>query len=139
MALGVSWDWTPKVTIEAEANHFENNPIGTEFRVTNAGRVALHNVHFECVIDKGPNGRGGHLRDNSPGQEPLATFEAGAEATRNCGTFMLGIPNAKTLDFSVSYEWAFNKSPDPAEKHFVIRRGQRGEFYAVPDQQDRRP
>ena len=131
VALGLSWDWTPKLTIEAQASHYENNPLGTGFLITNSGRVSLTNLHFSCLIDK--DGMHANTSDNIPGQEPVSDFAARAQVTKDCGTFILGIQTAHTLDFDVSYSWFWSKDRLHQSKHFVIRRGAKGEFYAVPD------
>ena len=73
------------------------------------------------------------VSDSDPGQEPVLKLAAGGQVTKDCGTFIVGLQTAHTLDFDVAYKWDWGKEELHEKKHFVIRRGAKGEFYAVPD------
>ncbi len=133
-------DWAPKIVIEAEVSHFPSNPLGTSFRISNVGKVELHNLHFSCILNKTSDGDAmAVLKDNYPGQEPINVFPSGDIATRDCGTSILGLGNPsslKTIDLTISYQWFLSKEPKLIEKHFVVKRGEDGSYFAVPDHQD---
>lgn len=133
-AMGYSWDWTPKLSVEAQISHRPSSSIGTEFRITNTGRVKLSNLHFSCFIDMQPNGYSRIALNDGSKETAGYDLVAGDDIQKDCGSSFLTIsPPATTLDLQITYDWFWGHADHPFTKHFAIRHGEDGVYYAVPD------
>jgi hypothetical protein len=124
--------WRPLITIEPSLTLDTSEPLGMQFKITNAGKLPLSDVTFGCRFDMPPM-----IINNTMfggrGQEPVIWFPAGKSVTRGCSNAVIGLHSSAAIDVIVYFHWPYIGMPDHVNGHFTSRRSRTGEFVLVPE------
>ena len=123
----------PQVSIEAGVNLDPEEPLATQFVVTNRGRVTIYNVNFYCGFSI-PSATVRHLFFANAEilvPEPAKSIGPGKSVTRACARKSALIVGGQPT-ITVKYHWPLIGIEDEIIGHFRIVHGAPG-YFLVPD------
>jgi hypothetical protein len=121
--------FTPQITIEPTVNLDPQQPLATQFLITNRGKVPIYDVRFSCRIG-GPGGT--NMRDlSSSTLSPISTLAPGDSATRACAVESQDIAT-QVITVSATYRWPLIRYQSTSAAQFSLKHGTPG-FFLVPE------
>jgi hypothetical protein len=118
----------PQITIEPSVNLDPQQPLATQFLITNRGKVPVYEVRFSCGIG-GPGGT--HIGISSSTSSPILTLAPGESATKACAVESQDIAT-QMITVSATYRWPLIRYESTFAAHFSLKHGTPG-FFLVPE------
>jgi hypothetical protein len=130
-AVALIYGLSPHMTIDPSVNLDSGDLLGTQFTITNVGRLSAHNVTFACRFDVPPNIA--DIRSENIGRT-IPVLQGGRKVTRGCNSSIRNFPYLAKVEYTVRYYLPFVpwwQLSDTA--YFSNRRTVKGELSLVPD------
>jgi hypothetical protein len=118
----------PQITIEPSVNLDPQQPLTTQFLITNRGKVPVYEVRFSCGIG-GPGGT--HIGMSSSTSSPILTLAPGESVTRACIVESQDIAT-QVITVSATYRWPLIRYESTSAAHLSLKHGTPG-FFLVPE------
>lgn len=118
---GLCFQFRPSLSIETEGSLNPRDPYSTRFRVTNTGRLTLHNITFDAQLIDTPFMSGIHLRATQSGLSPVQTLTSGESATRNIPISAIGLEGQNDIQISVRFRSLFVYGQREVKARFVTQ------------------
>lgn len=114
-----AWAYWPAVTIDAEPAQQSRSPVDTLFRITNSGRLDVHDLIVGCRILTQSTSRDGlqvigNITNTPDGRgrtgQWISTLRPGQPVTTDCGArfgISTGLAHPATIDVEVLFHWPY--------------------------------
>jgi hypothetical protein len=142
--IGAAWFYTPIINIQPAAALNPLSVIDAEFILSNAGRVTVYNLLFQCEIipENGArfttSGNMVHLPSGRVVEQPISTLSPNENITRSCSRGVITSQPLTVIRYPASivatakYTWPVVKWTGSYTRRFDSRQDQRGGVVLVP-------
>ncbi len=113
---------TPQITIEPSVDLDPQQPLATQFLITNRGKVPIYDVRFSCGIGRPGGSNMGDLVVSSSTLSPILTLAPGESATRACAVGSQDIAT-QVITVSARYRWPLIRYESTFAAHFSLKHG----------------
>jgi hypothetical protein len=142
--IGAAWFYAPIINIQPAAALNPLSVIDAEFVLSNAGRVTVYNLLFQCEIipENGAHfttsGNMVHLPSGRVVEQPISTLSPNENITRSCSRGVVTSQPLTVVRYPASiiatakYTWPVVKWSGSYTRRFDSRQDQRGGIVLVP-------